>query len=89
VRKGVVTYPEGFNPVARDLISKILVLNPDERYTTTQIKSNRFFNQIDWDRVQTMKAPPFRPHSGKLIFPEDVLREEEERRRYKTCLLCE
>ncbi len=56
MRKGVVTYPEGFNPVARDLISKILVLNPDERYTTAQIKSNRFFNQIDWDRVQTMKV---------------------------------
>jgi 3-phosphoinositide dependent protein kinase-1 len=107
VRKGAVTYPEGFNPVARDLISKILVLNPDERYTTAQIKSNRFFNQIDWDRVQTMKvgkyrkkekdvltksfllekAPPFRPYSGKLIFPEDVLREEEERRRFDCSFL--
>lgn len=30
-----------------------------------------------------MKAPAFRPYSGKLVFPEDVLREEEERRRYE------
>jgi 3-phosphoinositide dependent protein kinase-1 len=81
VRKGVVQYPEGFNPVARDLIAKILVLDPEERYTIAQIRGNRFFNQIDWDRIQTMKAPAFRPHSGKLVFPEDVLREEEERRR--------
>lgn len=28
-----------------------------------------------------MRAPSFRPFSGKLVFPEDVLREEEERRR--------
>ncbi len=95
----------GFPAVARDLIAKILVLNPDERYTIAQIKANRFFNLIDWvcgerarvcvfvcacgtdsvcreqDRIQQMKAPGFRPLSAKLTFPEDVLREEEERRR--------
>ena len=60
---------------------QILVLNPDERYTIPQIKANRFFNQIDWDRLNSMRAPSFRPFSGKLVFPEDVLREEEERRR--------
>lgn len=51
VRQGAVQYPEGFPAVARDLIAKILVLNPDERYTIAQIKSNRFFNLIDWDRI--------------------------------------
>jgi hypothetical protein len=100
VRQGAVQYPEGFPSVARDLIAKILVLNPEERYTIVQIKANRFFNLIDWDRIQVigllcycfavfclthgeqqMKAPGFRPLSTKLTFPEDVLREEEERRR--------
>lgn len=81
VRQGNVSYPEGFPAAARDLIAKILVLNPEERYTIVQIKANRFFNLIDWDRIQQMKAPAFRPLSAKLTFPEDVLREEEERRR--------
>ena len=66
VRKGEVTYPEGFPVVAKDLICKILVLNPDERYSVPQIKANRFFNSIDWDRIGSMKAPAFRPLSTKV-----------------------
>ncbi len=56
---------------ARDLISKLLVINPDERlgsHDIVEIKNHSFFGSIDWDTILT-QPPPFIP---KLEDPEST-----------------
>ncbi|TPX46245.1 hypothetical protein SeLEV6574_g03318 [Synchytrium endobioticum] len=58
------SFPDGFSPVARDLVSKILVLNPDDRPSIAEIKSHPFFEGIDWNKLHTTPPPslvPFLP----------------------------
>lgn len=43
IREGEYTFPKHVNPLARDLISKILVVDPLERITVDQIKKHPWF----------------------------------------------
>ncbi|AMD21669.1 HFL187Wp [Eremothecium sinecaudum] len=56
------------NPLAMDLVSKILVLDPAERYTIQQIKRHKWFESVDWnDKERIWRgigtfAPPTVPY---------------------------
>ena len=51
-------FPRGFPPIARDLIERLLVLDPARRLTLDHIKSHEFFDGIRWGRgLWEQKAP--------------------------------
>lgn len=62
-------FPIGFPSVARDLIERLLVLDPQQRLSLDHIKNHEFFRGIRWgrglwkDRAPNLKAyvPPPRP----------------------------
>lgn len=45
------------SPEAKDLIDKILTLDPDKRPGASQIKAHPFFADINWDQLLTQKMP--------------------------------
>ena len=51
-------FPRGFPPVARDLVERLLVLDPNQRLTIEHIKNHQFFDGITWGRsLWQQKAP--------------------------------
>ncbi|CAG8552032.1 4612_t:CDS:10 [Diversispora eburnea] len=62
------TFPEGFPPVAKDLVQKLLVLNPSERLGSggnagiEKLKIHPFFKEIQWDKIWEMPAPRLLPY---------------------------
>lgn len=67
-------YPDGFPDVARDLIDRILVQDPNQRLGAGSdeegngyeaLKAHPFFEGIDWDSVG-MTQPPYCPPIKKL-----------------------
>lgn len=60
-------FPENFDKTAKDLVEKLLVLNPDKRLGATDIKpyssirQHEFFSDIDWDNIGP--PPKFIPSS--------------------------
>ncbi|CAK1357191.1 unnamed protein product [Cercospora beticola] len=52
------TFPEGFPEVAKDLIERLLVLEPERRLPVDHIKSHRFFDGVQWGKsLWRQKAP--------------------------------
>lgn len=83
VASGKVDFPNNMPEVAKDLISKLLVANPFERIgaqSYNDLKSHPFFESIDWSDLSHME-PLLEPLGYKLIWQEDVIREEEERQK--------
>lgn len=65
------TFPEGFPAVARDLIERLLVLDPSQRLPIEHIMTHAFFNGIQWGTgLWKQKAPRLRnlfvPSSGPI-----------------------
>jgi 3-phosphoinositide dependent protein kinase-1 len=62
-----MSYPPGFPFVARDLIKRLLVVNPRQRLKMDQIKSHPFFEGVDWNDRKAIwkgarpKLQPYRP----------------------------
>ena len=58
-------------PEARDMISKLILTNPEGRLTLKQIKRHSFFAKIDWKTTEdcklTMPPPHIRPVQKSLI----------------------
>jgi len=52
-----VTYPDSFPSQARDLVSKILILNSDKRPTLAEIRKHSFFYGTDWDNYMDTVPP--------------------------------
>ncbi|KAH0542802.1 hypothetical protein FGG08_002850 [Glutinoglossum americanum] len=51
-------FPKGFPPVAKDLVERLLVLDPAKRLTIEHIKNHQFFDGIVWGRgLWKQKAP--------------------------------
>jgi 3-phosphoinositide dependent protein kinase-1 len=51
-------FPIGFPPVARDLVERLLVLDPARRLPIEHIKNHEFFDSISWGRgLWKLKAP--------------------------------
>jgi 3-phosphoinositide dependent protein kinase-1 len=56
-------FPPGFPPAARDLIERLLVLDPSRRLSLEHIKNHEFFEGIKWGRgLWRMKAPRLKPY---------------------------
>lgn len=55
-------FPKGFPPVARDLVERLLVLDPAKRLNIEHIKNHEFFDGIEWGRkLWKIKAPRLKP----------------------------
>ena len=54
------TFPPDFPADARDLILRMLVLDPAARPSVDEIKAHPFFHAIDWDTLWTVEPPPIR-----------------------------
>jgi 3-phosphoinositide dependent protein kinase-1 len=56
-------FPPGFPPAARDLVERLLVLDPQRRLSIEHIKNHEFFDGIQWGRgLWAMKAPRLKPY---------------------------
>lgn len=56
-------FPAGFPPVARDLVERLLVLDPARRLPIEHIKNHEFFKGIVWGRgLWKQKAPRLKPY---------------------------
>lgn len=56
-------FPLGFPDVARDLVERLLVLDPQHRLTIDGIKNHEFFQGVKWGRaLWTQKAPTLKPY---------------------------
>lgn len=57
------SFPDGFPEAARDLIERLLVLDPAKRLPIEHIKSHQFFDGIQWGRgLWKQKAPRLKPY---------------------------
>ncbi|KAK3091128.1 hypothetical protein FSP39_017304 [Pinctada imbricata] len=72
-------FPDGFNSTARDLVEKLLVINPEGRLGCEEmggyepLKSHPFFVEIDWEHIHEQKPPelmPFLPATSSN--PENI-----------------
>lgn len=56
-------FPENFPEIAADLVKKLLVLKPEERYGSIEmggaetVKKHRFFDEIDWENIGKVALP--------------------------------
>lgn len=56
-------FPSGFPRPARDLVERLLVLDPSRRLSIEHIKNHEFFDGIKWGRgLWRMKAPRLKPY---------------------------
>ena len=56
-------FPDGFPPVAKDLVQKLLVLDPAQRLPIEYIKNHPFFEGVQWGRsLWRKKAPVLKPY---------------------------
>ena len=57
-------FPRGFPEVARDLVERLLVLDPQQRLSIEHIKNHQFFDGIEWGRgLWQQKAPRLRSYA--------------------------
>lgn len=61
-------YPDGFSADAKDLVQKLLVLDPTERLGAkdakryTSIRSHPFYDGLDFETLHTTNPPPIYPY---------------------------
>lgn len=61
-------YPDGFTADAKDLVQKLLVLDPNERLGArdakryTSIRSHSFYNGLDFNTLHKTTPPPIYPY---------------------------
>jgi len=59
------TFPEGFPSVARDLVERLLVLDPVKRLPMEHIKNHEFFAGVKWGKgLWKQKAPRLKAYSA-------------------------
>ena len=65
-----VEYPADMPPPARDLIARLLEVDPKKRLGANgaaEIRSHAFFQDLDWQALVDHKiTPPIRPHQGQV-----------------------
>lgn len=80
---GKVVYPTNMPEVAKDLINKLCVMDPFGRLGAdnfAQLKAHPFFESVNWDTI--LEATPVQTsYPERMIWQEDVIREEEERQK--------
>ncbi|KAA8565908.1 hypothetical protein EYC84_009719 [Monilinia fructicola] len=56
-------FPKGFPPAARDLVERLLVLDPQRRLSIEHIKNHEFFSGVRFSRdLWKVKAPRLKPY---------------------------
>jgi 3-phosphoinositide dependent protein kinase-1 len=56
-------FPRGFPEVARDLVERLLILDPQRRLSIEHVKNHQFFDGIVWGRgLWQQKAPRLKPY---------------------------
>lgn len=82
ILKQELSFPEGFDALARDLVEKLLVLDPCARIGAKEIgnlnrydsiRSHAFFAGIDWDRVHEQEPPKIYPYLPGLEAEQTVV----------------
>jgi len=79
VQEGVISWPSPFPDVAKDLIMSLLKPDPMERlgsHNYSDLKGHPFFEGVQWGNIIPIE---FTGPEIKMIWEEDVLREEQER----------
>ena len=71
-------FPPEFPPEAKDLVSKLLVLDPLERIGSKrgvqEIKEHPFFASIDWNNIWTQDVPPMQTGiNPPVVHPPQML----------------
>ena len=63
-------FPRGFPDVARDLVERLLVLDPQRRLSIEHIKNHQFFDGITWGRgLWSQKAPRLKTYVPPVAAP--------------------
>ena len=66
-----IKYPEKISNEAKDIISKLLEIEPEKRLgykSSDEIKNSAFFNEVDFDLVYKKEYnPPFRPKLNGVL----------------------
>ncbi|KAH0562354.1 hypothetical protein GP486_002956, partial [Trichoglossum hirsutum] len=66
-------FPKGFPPVAKDLVERLLVLDPAKRLTIEHIKNHQFFDGIAWGRgLWKQKAPRLKSYVPPVQEPNVI-----------------
>jgi 3-phosphoinositide dependent protein kinase-1 len=66
-------FPPGFFPPARDLVERLLVLDPARRLTIEHIKNHEFFDGIQFGKhLWRSKAPRLRPYAPPAQEPQII-----------------
>jgi serine/threonine protein kinase len=61
-------FPHAFPEQARDLVTKLLVLDPEQRLSIRQIKNHPFFEGQEWGRaLWKIKPPRLRPLKAGIV----------------------
>ncbi|OHT11747.1 Serine/threonine-protein kinase psk1 [Tritrichomonas foetus] len=73
----IVTYAPFLKMVddenARDLIARLLIKDPAQRYTFEKLKNHKFFADLDWEKVENkLYTPKFVPHCKDMKGLENV-----------------
>lgn len=64
------TFPEGFPPVARDLVERLLVLEPSNRLPIEHVKNHQFFDGTQWGKLLwRQKAPRLKAYEPPASQP--------------------
>lgn len=57
------SFPDGFPPDARDLVERLIVLDPAKRLSVEHIKAHPFFDGVQWGKsLWRQKAPRLKPY---------------------------
>lgn len=66
-------FPSGFPPAARDLVERLLVLDPTRRLSIEHIKNHEFFDGMKWGReLWRTKAPRLKPYIPPTREPQVI-----------------
>ncbi|CAD6449211.1 0ba21197-d372-48b4-b6f1-d246275bded5 [Sclerotinia trifoliorum] len=67
-------FPPGFPPAARDLVERLLVLDPQRRLSIEHIKNHEFFDGMRFNRdLWKVKAPRLKPYVAPAQEPHLIM----------------
>eukprot|EP00160_Parvularia_atlantis_P008745 Unigene1802_Nuclearia_a/m.5642 Unigene1802_Nuclearia_a/g.5642 ORF Unigene1802_Nuclearia_a/g.5642 Unigene1802_Nuclearia_a/m.5642 type:complete len:346 (-) Unigene1802_Nuclearia_a:68-1105(-) len=89
-----LVWPEDMSPLARDLIDRLLTVDPNERLGAkgaAEVKAHPFFRDIDWENLATTSPAYYQPMSNYVLsgVPRQLPRRHEAANDVTTSLLFE